>query len=494
MGVSIEQWRCRIGTFEQPVKCKVSLPTLRLKYVSLSIRVMLFFMLLSQGIEANPGPPPTSSVTYERGGRGGGRGRGAGAGAGRGSGRGARGGGDELYRSQSQGPGRVTRSSSQKQNRQPSINAWLNNAPLEARSDSRNSRRNNINLGVPGPNARIHTNTNAWLGNPLSSAMSDTRDNRISGSGHDRGTSDSNTNNQDTSNVFDTGSEHSDNERDDENGQSDTAASSMSRENTGPVMGSAIGADPYGMTSILMDIRRDVRHMNKKFDRLEKSVDAIKKDNKKLKAQNKELKERVDDLARTLDKLDRKSAEIESKNERLEAHSRRENLKFHGIPETDKETWEESESKVRDYIYEELEIDQRQIRIERAHRLGSKTTPKPIIVKFSFFKDKDEILKTYRQKQKEKRENQSSQSNENDTRDRGDQNNITAKPNSYMKDVRVTEDFVERVTRDRTALYPFMKDCWKEGKQAFLRYDQLVVDGVPHVYDDETKMPVAVGK
>ena len=210
MGVSIEQWRCRIGTFEQPVKCKVALPTLRLKYVSLSIRVMLFFMLLSQGIEANPGPPPTSSVTYDRGGRGGGRGRGAGPGAGRGSGRGARGGGNELYRSQSQGPGRVTRSSSQKQNRQPSINAWLNNASLEARSDSRNSRRNNINLGAPGPNARIHTNTNAWLGNRLSSAMS----------------------------------------------------------------------------------------------------------------------------------------------------------------------WEESESKVRDYIYEELEIDQRQIRIERAHRLGSKTTPK----------------------------------------------------------------------------------------------------------------------
>ena len=239
-------------------------------------------------------------MTYDRGGRGGGRGRGASAG--RGSGRGARGGGDELYRSQSQGPGGVTRSSSQKKNRQPSINAWLNNAPLAARSDSRNSRRNNVNLGAPGPNARIHTNSYAWLGNPLSSAMSDTRDNRISGSGRDHGTSGSNTNNQDTSNVFDTGSEHSDNERDDENGQSDTAARSMSRENIGPVMGSAIGDDPYGMTSILMDIRRDVRHMNKKFDRLEKYVDAIKKDNKKLKAQNNELKEWVDDLAGTLDK------------------------------------------------------------------------------------------------------------------------------------------------------------------------------------------------
>ena len=44
------------------------------------------------------------------------------------------------------------------------------------------------------------------------------------------------------------------------------------------------------------------------------------------------------------------------------------------------------------------EINERQTKIERAHRFGSKTTPKPIIVKFSFFKDRDEVLKTYRQK------------------------------------------------------------------------------------------------
>lgn len=49
--------------------------------------------------------------------------------------------------------------------------------------------------------------------------------------------------------------------------------------------------------------------------------------------------------------------------------------------------------KVRGYISQELEIDETQIRIERAHRLRSKTTPKPIIVKFSFFKEKDEVLK-----------------------------------------------------------------------------------------------------
>ena len=121
MAITMEQCRCRIGTFTQPVKCKVAVPALKLKYILLSIRVMLFFMLLSQSIEANPGPPPTSSansaplltssVTYSRGG---GRVRGTGTG---------RGGGTGNYNaphSQSQTTARVIRSSSQNLYRQPS--------------------------------------------------------------------------------------------------------------------------------------------------------------------------------------------------------------------------------------------------------------------------------------------------------------------------------------------------------------------------------------
>ena len=325
--------------------------------------------------------------------------------------------------------------------------------------------------------------------------MSDTRDNRSAGSTcPGTYTSGQNTGRRSNDGVFDTSSEHSDNDNEEENEISDTSG----RQFSGPPIGSAMGTDPYGMTAILMDIRSDVKHMNRKFDRLEKSVQSIKKDNKKLKAQNKALKEQVDEMADTLEKLDKKSTEIEQKNERLEAQSRRENLKFYGIPESAKESWEESEEKVRKYISEELDINERQIKIERAHRMGSKSKPKPIIVKFSFFKDKDEVLKTYRQKQKARRENESAQGEGGDHDTQGVQgqyqDGMVQDENSYMKDVRVTEDFVERVTRERTALFPFMKDCWKDGKEAFLRYDQLVVDGVPHIYDSETKMPVAIDK
>ena len=44
-------------------------------------------------------------------------------------------------------------------------------------------------------------------------------------------------------------------------------------------------------------IRNEVRHMNRRFDRLEKSVGSIRKDNKKLKTHNRELKEQVEDIS-----------------------------------------------------------------------------------------------------------------------------------------------------------------------------------------------------
>ena len=56
MGISIPQWRVKIGAFSQPVKSKTNIKTLKTKYVSLAIKIALFYMLVVQGIESNPGP------------------------------------------------------------------------------------------------------------------------------------------------------------------------------------------------------------------------------------------------------------------------------------------------------------------------------------------------------------------------------------------------------------------------------------------------------
>ncbi|XP_052795436.1 uncharacterized protein LOC128228275 [Mya arenaria] len=59
MGISLQQWRAKIGTFsKQLIKNKAVLGSriLQLQGLSLSIRIFLFFILLAQCVEPNPGP------------------------------------------------------------------------------------------------------------------------------------------------------------------------------------------------------------------------------------------------------------------------------------------------------------------------------------------------------------------------------------------------------------------------------------------------------
>lgn len=124
-----------------------------------------------------------------------------------------------------------------------------------------------------------------------------------------------------------------------------------------------------------------------------KTYKDLKKDNKHLKQQNESLSKQVTELTTSVIHLETRTKETEMKNEQIEVQSRRENLKFYGIEDDRNETWEESERKVRQYLSDELQIDETNIQIERAHRIASKSTPRAIITKFSYFKDKDQILK-----------------------------------------------------------------------------------------------------
>ena len=79
----------------------------------------------------------------------------------------------------------------------------------------------------------------------------------------------------------------------------------------------------------------------------------------------------------------------------LKDRSRRNNLRILGIKEDPRESWEECENKIYDLFEEKLEMDTSNITIERAHRVGEKSNDKErsIVVQFSFYKDKINILK-----------------------------------------------------------------------------------------------------
>ena len=88
---------------------------------------------------------------------------------------------------------------------------------------------------------------------------------------------------------------------------------------------------------------------------------------------------------------------LQYKDAELEDRSRRHNLLFYGITEKDNETDQDCEDKIAEIITKNKLVDpgKDEVYIDRAHRLGRRTEEKtrPIIVKFTYYKEKEEIKK-----------------------------------------------------------------------------------------------------
>ncbi|CAB4042992.1 Hypothetical predicted protein [Paramuricea clavata] len=134
----------------------------------------------------------------------------------------------------------------------------------------------------------------------------------------------------------------------------------------------------------------------------------------------------------------------------MRAHSMRSNLIFYNIREenTPNEK-EEVENKIKSLLRDkELNSETEKIEIERAHRLGRNrngTKPRPIVVKFLRFQDKEMI-----------------------------------KRNAYkFKDIGVgiSDQFPKEIQEERNKLYPVFKDARSKGHKAFLVKDKLFING-----------------
>ena len=93
-----------------------------------------------------------------------------------------------------------------------------------------------------------------------------------------------------------------------------------------------------------------------------------------------------DPIEEDIKQIEQKHQQLEEKISELEDRSRRNNLRFSGFTEKAEgaETWEESENLIREFIEGNLEMESKDITIERAHRTGSKIngTKSAIIIKF----------------------------------------------------------------------------------------------------------------
>lgn len=152
-----------------------------------------------------------------------------------------------------------------------------------------------------------------------------------------------------------------------------------------------------------------------------------------------------------------KQAELEKENRalkeqigQLQDHNRRNNLIVGGIPEEpNKETWEQTEEKVRQALVTDLGLDQQtadSISIDRAQRLGKRNAngnPRVIKVHFANLKHKDSVLRKAREKKPQ---------------------------NSWYR-----EDYSPEVLTARTKLKPGLIATRNTDVQAHLANDKLVV-------------------
>ena len=156
------------------------------------------------------------------------------------------------------------------------------------------------------------------------------------------------------------------------------------------------------------------------IERMEKRIDSMKEESIRKEI---ELKKEIDDLKKSISytadscndygkKFDKKlhiidedrrdfGHYIDKRFAELEDRNRRNNLRFDNVAEeSESETWEESEKKIKDVI-SDMGLDSKNIKIERAHRVGSKRIGKKkhrtIVVKFLDYKDREDIIRKYRE-------------------------------------------------------------------------------------------------
>ena len=128
-------------------------------------------------------------------------------------------------------------------------------------------------------------------------------------------------------------------------------------------------------------------------------------------------------------------------------------MRFERLLEDDNETWDETEGKVKNVLFDKLDFESAP-EIERAHRTGRARrhdgTPKPrtVVCKFNSYKAKEAILRKARR----------------------------IKP----KGLNIFEDLAEATMEKKRAQLPQLKQAKAQGKLAYFSLDKLIITDRPN--------------
>lgn len=194
----------------------------------------------------------------------------------------------------------------------------------------------------------------------------------------------------------------------------------------------------------ISDMENSVSFISNKYDEINKQSSRIvdaEREIERNKRDNQELRNAIEDLKAVNGTLKENLID-------LQCRSMRDNLIFTNIPYSDKENTEEV---ITEFLDAKLKLNH--IRIERAHRLKGRherrqngiVQPPPIVVKFSFFKDREAVRRSGR----------------------------------LLAGTRygIHEQFPEEIEQRRKQLYPLLRQAKRDKKRAVLVKDKLFVEG-----------------
>lgn len=197
---------------------------------------------------------------------------------------------------------------------------------------------------------------------------------------------------------------------------------------------------------IMETTNKRVDNLVKEFTEYKQSLDYTQTQVDNQKKINDNITAMCKDARKDINTVCESALSLDGKVDYLEAQSKRNNLIIDGIPETKRESWQDTENKVRQVLSEKLGINMDAVEVERAHRMGETTVGgrhRSIIVKFFRWKDKEDVM---------------------------------ARANKLRgSNIYLNEDYSEAVRLRRKELIPIMKAERAKGNIAYIRYNKLIV-------------------
>ena len=188
-------------------------------------------------------------------------------------------------------------------------------------------------------------------------------------------------------------------------------------------------------------VEEDLRKMRDSIEYVHAEVDDLK-------AENIARKKTDEDTKQQLEKLQKENEILNKSVIDLKARSMHDNLIFYNLPESKDE---DTTNLIHGLLEEKLDIKDARVnvKIDRSHRLGKPksgtTRPRPIVAKFNYFQDREQIRRNARKLKGTK--------------------------------LAIGEQFPEEIMKIRKELYPEFKKAREAGKKATFVREKLIMDG-----------------